>query len=358
MKGTGFRDKLDKLIKKNYQKKSSMIIKYVYLYKQYKNFSNYEKLDKDYKKKIKKYWKRYHINICLKEFQFYNNKKAKKDSRYITKLIFHSKIEPFFNDSMLTMFASNKNYLDLLLKKASLPFTVIRNINGVLLDNDYNLVNENLIMDILKKENGELIYKPAVESGGGRGILFFKKNDIDLIKNIIYNEKDYVIQRVVKQHPEFNKFNESSINTVRVLSFLYEGDVHILYMVLRVGKEGMRVDNASGGGIQIVVKDDGRFSDYIVNINNEEIKDNIIKEKFVNKQMPFYDKIKNEVIKLHPLISVFGLVGWDITVDETGNPIVIEINLKDIGMTDKSQCINGPLFGDLTDSVLRHISRL
>ena len=61
--------------------------------------------------------------------------------------------------------------------------------------------------------------------------------------------------------------------------------------------------------------------------------------------------------RLHPFISTCKIVGWDIAIDEKGNPTVIEINLEDIGMTDKSQAVNGPLFGEITDNLLNILTQ-
>lgn len=355
-KGSGLRKKFISKAKKKYRSKYITIVKLIYSFKEYKEFKDLKKLDSNYKKKIKQYWQKYHIKVGLKEFEFYKSKNAKDDPRYISKKIYHSEIEPKFNDVFNSEFLSNKNYLDLILKDANLPQTIVRNVDGVLLNKNYELITIDEAINLIKNEQVELIYKPAIDTGGGRGIIFldFKnKTIIDILKN----EKDFVIQKVIEQHEYLSNFNKTSLNTVRVLSFLFEGEVHVLYMVLRVGKDGMRVDNASSGGIQVVIKDDGTFSDYIVNINNKSIEDNDIRNKFINKKMPFYDKIISEVKRLHPLVSVCKLIGWDVAIDKNGNPVIIEMNLKDIGMTDKSQCINGPLFGDLTDSVLKFISK-
>lgn len=249
---------------------------------------------------------------------------------------------------------SDKNYLDMYLKGANLPNSIVRNIKGTLLDNEYNIITQEQAIDLISQEK-EVIVKPSMDSGGGRSILFIKGKDKNEIRKIIKENNDYVVQKILKQHDEFNKFNDTCINTIRVLSFLYKNEIHILYSVLRVGRKGSRVDNASMGGYQIVIDKNGKFTDYIVDINNHAIDKNNIKYDFENKYCPFYDKIMNEVKRLHPRLSQFKLIGWDITVDEFEKPTVLEVNLKDIGMSDKSQLVNGPLFGELTNEVLTEV---
>ncbi len=353
--GTGLRKKILDKFEHQYKKKYQITVKIIYWFKENKKFGGYNKLDKEYKKIIKKYWKPFGINPGLKEFEFYSARGAKDDPRYITKKVFHSIIEPKYNDILDVNVLSNKNYLDLILKDAITPTTVIRNIKGIFLDANYKVITKKEVLKLIKESDVEYIYKPAVESGGGRNISFVNRNNIDKIINYMDNEKDFVIQKIINQHKVLQEYNKSSVNTFRVLSFLYKGNVNILYMVLRIGKEGMRIDNASAGGIQVLLKKDGSFSDYIIDIDNKKITDEKIIQKFKNLKMPFYEKICEEVKRLHPFISVCGLIGWDITIDEKGNPLVIEINLQDIGMTDISQCLNGPLFGDLTDDILKDI---
>lgn len=59
---------------------------------------------------------------------------------------------------------------------------------------------------------------------------------------------NFVIQRILKQHIFLNRFNKKALNTIRVLSFLYNGQVHILSAFLRIGGENSRLDNVSSGG--------------------------------------------------------------------------------------------------------------
>lgn len=60
------------------------------------------------------------------------------------------------------------------------------------------------------------------------------------------------------------------------------------------------------------------------------------------------------VTQLHEKLIYFDLVSWDLAIDDAGNPLVIEINLKDQGISSH-QVVNGPLFGEFTDQVLEQI---
>lgn len=48
---------------------------------------------------------------------------------------------------------------------------------------------------------------------------------------------------------KYHQYLSHSINTICVLSFIFEGQVHILSAVFRMGAGGSRFDNASAGGL-------------------------------------------------------------------------------------------------------------
>lgn len=357
IEGKGKKQKIIDCIKKEYLRKYKIIVGIIYSYKQYKKFHNYKcEHDKKFEKKIRSYWKKYKRRVSINEINFYINNSSIKSEKFITKKIYHKEIELKLNNVDSAEIISNKNYLGLFLKNANVPVSIIRKINGTLMDSNYNIITNKQSLEIIRNYADELIYKPAINSCGGKGIIFLNKDFKDCeITDIVNSKSDFVIQKVIEQNMLFSNFNESSVNTVRVLSLLFKNDVHILYMILRVGKKGMRVDNSSSGGYQVVIKNSGNFSDYIVDVDNNRIEDPNIIKRFKGKKMPFYDKICLEVKNLHPYLAECKLVGWDITIDKFGNPIIIEINLDDIGMTDKSQCVNGPLFGKMTDEVLKYV---
>lgn len=58
--------------------------------------------------------------------------------------------------------------------------------------------------------------------------------------------------------------------------------------------------------------------------------------------------------RLHPQIPHFRLVSWDFSIDENGEPVLIEANLN-CGGIDVNQMNNGPLFGEDTKKVLDEV---
>lgn len=213
-------------------------------------------------------------------------------------------------------------------------------------------------------EQEEIIVKPSMDSCGGDGISFVKiENKSDSFKNKLreilnsYRE-NYLVQVIFKQHAYMEQFNDTSINTIRVMSFLYKGQVHILSSIIRFGKSGSRLDNLCAGGTTIGINKEGYLSDhgfrYNGKLGNGYLKSDDIFQKHPelrNSKFKFYDAVVDMVKKQHPYMAHFKLISWDIAIDAEGNPCIIECNL-DFPEFVGHQLLNGPIFGDLTDNVL------
>ena len=60
----------------------------------------------------------------------------------------------------------------------------------------------------------------------------------------------YIVEELIEQHPATASWNESSVNTLRMPSFIdAKGEHHILVPIFRTGRKGHVVDNAGDGGI-------------------------------------------------------------------------------------------------------------
>lgn len=59
----------------------------------------------------------------------------------------------------------------------------------------------------------------------------------------------WMIEELITQHDAFAKWNESSVNSIRIPSFRYQGKYIVFAPFIRTGRKGMVVDNAGSGGI-------------------------------------------------------------------------------------------------------------
>ena len=146
--------------------------------------------------------------------------------------------------------------------------------------------------------------------------------------------------------------NPTSVNTLRVLTFRSGMEILIVYVVVRIGKLGAVVDNQCAGGISTYVNEDGTIGKFAFGGYDE---DNILKTDtgiiLDGYQIPSFDKVLEAVKYLHYQLPYYDLVGWDMAIDENGEPVVIEWNTN----TGLSQSAYGPGFGKYTERIIREL---
>ena len=114
---------------------------------------------------------------------------------------------------------------------------------------------------ILESEK-RFVIKPSIYSGEGVDLFFYDQDDnkeIDFADLMNLYKKDYIVQEIASQHKVLEDIHPSSLNTIRVISFLFKGEVHISSSILRMGVEGSRLDNVSAGGLACPILPGGRL---------------------------------------------------------------------------------------------------
>lgn len=315
------------------------------------------RLTKEQKRQIKEFWKPY-CRVSTKWAAYYSAQTGEFDPRYIPNTLYYTKIDQHFNMRKLGYGFNDKNYYSLIFAGIKQPETLVRVINGLLFDGEYNLISRERALELIKSEP-EVIAKPSRESGSGRGIGFFNtSSDMSAIGDVLDSkgtDGSMIIQKIITQHPDLNKIHESSVNSVRVTSLLTKDGVQILSSVLRMGVDKSRVDNATAGGLSCGINEDGTLKKYARTYYTGETTavhpQGVV---FENYAVPSYDRIVEMVKKAAALIGNFRLVSWDIAVDGEGDPVLIEANMRKGGI-NLQQFGNGPLFGDLTKDVLDEV---
>ncbi len=87
----------------------------------------------------------------------------------------------------------------------------------------------------------------------GQGVeLFTIKTDIeveDAYNRLKKNKVDYIIEDLIIQRSDMAVWNQSSVNTIRINSFLIKDKFTVLFPFIRTGRKGSIVDNGGQGGI-------------------------------------------------------------------------------------------------------------
>lgn len=314
------------------------------------------KLPVDYKKEIDAYWKKYNLNVSGEWHRFYYAVSGIEDVRFIGNDLYYSKIIYKLNRSELCLAYEDKNRYDVLFgERLNMPETIVRNINGTLYDKKYNIISENKAVDLLLSIP-KFIVKPTIGLGGGKGISVVNNGDLrnkTLVLDII-RKRDVVIQKFINQHPILSKYNTTTVNTIRVMTLLWKGEVHILAAYFRVGYEGM--DYVECHTYKMNIFEDGSLGRVVNDHEGYRKPNENHKYADLNKQtkLPCISKIFEIVKNEHIKLGYFKLIGWDFTVDDKGEPVFIEINTSWPAI-DSIQMVKGPVFGELTDEIAEYV---
>lgn len=312
------------------------------------------KLTKEYKREINQYWRKYGVKVSGIWHRFFLACTGIEDPRFLGNDLYYSKVIGRLNRLELSAAYDDKNGYDRLFGKCvKMPKTILRNMNGVLCDSDYKGLSYHAAKDILANTS-KCIVKPAMGTNGGKGIIVLNNNGNSQYEKqveLILKNKDIIVQDFVTQADLFAKFNSTSVNTVRVCSFLWKGEVYILSIYFRVGNENEEFVKCCTD--KFLLEDNGRITK-AVDARRRIIKDHKYKNVSDEMYLPEIEKMKDIVNREHIRLNYFSLIGWDFTVDKDGDVVLLEINTHWPAL-DLVQMLNGPAFGDMTDEVMKYV---
>jgi hypothetical protein len=313
---------------------------------------NTDMITPEYKKETQDYWGKYNIRVNTDWHKFYSSRTGIYDVRFIPEDLHIAKIDKFYSNKSLSKGVDDKNYYDIWFPNIKRPETVVRKINGLYYDGNFKYLDKDEVVPLCQKYK-RLIIKPAIGSGGGKGIEFWNSNQASSeLERILFEGIDSLnVQDIMDQHEELKKIHSSSINTIRTISLLSGGKVHILSSVLRMGINGTRVDNFRAGGLACGIKENGQLKDVAYSALGVKYDRHPQGFVFSDCIVPSFDKIQETVVAEHMKLAHFRLISWDFSVDSEGIPVLIEPNLRE-GAIGLHQLCNGPIFGNLTEAVL------
>ncbi len=347
---SGFRKKWDDLdikIESAYRKYKKRKMAKVRL----KRMNGGYKCDKEYEEIVVPYWKKYGYKPAKYWYQIFCDSDKKIDPRYIPDDLYYGEMVPYFSNSQFRRLGEDKCYHDVWFPDIKRPETICKNIAGVFYDSDMNPISFDEAVEITTSFKEECLIKPSVDSGEGRLIKFFVPGGIskdEIQKAFKEIGANFIIQAVVKQHKILSMMNPSSLNTIRVVSFFFEGEVYILSCIFRIGAPNAKVDNVGAGGYACPIQMNGQLNEKAVNRKAEWVEENSTGIKFADVVIPEFEKVIETVKLAHKRLAHFKLIGWDMSVDINGDPVLIEYNT----CPGSNQVSCGPTFGDLTDRVL------
>ena len=309
----------------------------------------------EHKKKIREFYSPY-CKVDTTYHQVYFERTGVFSEKYLPADLYFNVVDEYFNDRFATKYFENKSLFKRFFVGIRQPEYVVAKRGGIYYDNNENVIGYETVKEIIANQD-ELFLKAAVQSCGGKGVSYISKEKGNMVEQFeeFNNKNDLIVQKPIKQHKDMSAINESSVNTIRVISLLRKDEVKIYSIAVRAGQKGAKCDNASGGGVCIGVTEDGKLKKYGYEISGKRYEQHPTNDfVFEGHQLPSFEKVKDLVKKAHPLMPYFKLISWDICVCEDGEPILLEANLRK-GSLDIHQYNNGPLFGDDTKEILDEV---
>lgn len=322
-------------------------------------------LSPEEQQRIDELWAQYmpdelrHIIIQDKYYEFYKAiKPADVDLyKYIPDAFLKTFIDDYFTNPQHSMPCDDKNLYDLYFHDVNRPKTLFRKVKGLYLDENYCIISQEKALEICK-EQGEVICKVAKFSMGGSGIMIWNADNDDDKKLLEFlNNTEYVVcQQMLKQHSVMARLNPTSLNTMRLMTLVFNNRVHMIAAMMRMGPKGSRVDSASKGGAVCGILPNGQLKN--VGWDGTGKKYDIHPQghlRFESVTIPHYQECVDLVTRLAPRFTTISrMISWDLAIDESETPVLMEFNVSFSG-TGALQMANGPLFGDLTDDVLKEV---
>jgi len=318
--------------------------------------------------KHKRRWNVLNKHINPYWYRTYSYISGIEDINYVPEDLFYGIVEPALNDFSLSQAYADKNFYNKYYPDLNIfPETLIRNINGIFYNGNYECLKENI--EKYFEDEPKIIVKPSLDSGGGRKVqIFYRQNDdlyynnqgekldIDYLKKNF--KKDYLVQKCIQSQDFFRKLNETSLNTVRIFTYrsVKTNDIIINNSVLRIGKKGAEVDNQASGGISCFIDENGRLSKHAIDKYGNKyfnIPSNPASKFSDLGEVPRFNEIKEIAKEIAKRNYYHRLLGLDFCVDSENNIKLVEINNEESEI-NFFQMFGASLFREYTDEIIEY----
>ena len=315
-------------------------------------------IDEEQKRRITDFWGKYSVKFNMGWFDFFNTiaPNATHLEYYIPHDLYYCKLDPYFSNIQLSRVFDNKNMYDLYFHDVPQPKTLVRIVNGFIQDNNYQFIDIEKAISLCEA-NSHIIIKPSIDSEGGAGIRFWnnKTNSREELEALLTDGGNYIFQSVVNQCNQLAQIHPNSLNTIRIITLIHNNEVIPLSSILRMGRGGASVDNAASGGCYCGINHDGTLKDIAYDSLGNKYAEHPQGGILSKYKIPNFYKCVDMVKFLAPRLShISKLCSWDICVDSNDMPLLIEVNLS-YGDVQLHQITNGPIFGDMTATILNEV---
>ena len=309
----------------------------------------------NYGKKVKYHWHR-----------LYQSYTGMFNKEYFPEVLFSCELEPLLNNKQIARVVGDKNLLCQFLgqvKGIHIPQTYVSCINGILRDENNNLINKEQVCSIIS--NKVCIIKKTIDTSSGRDVFVCdfidgvdRKSHMTISEIIEDMGDNFIIQEKIIQHEDLMKLYPNSLNTFRVITYIANNKIFHAPIALRLARGGSDRDNIHYGGIVVGVEDNGSlFNKAFDEFGSDFTHHPDTKIEFSGYKINRIDEMIDCAKKLHACIPYLGIVSWDLSIDSEGLITLIEANTWGQSAWFPQMIQGKSLFGDNTAYMLDKISK-
>lgn len=290
------------------------------------------------------------------------------DKYYFPEILYIPEFERYMNyNQSLANVLEDKNLLYVFAKASNvrMPRMYLSCQAGIYKD------AENKVLDFEKacaliSNIGVCFAKPSIGTDSGRGCeVYCLVNGTDtksgktsgmLLKDL---GKNFTIQERLVCHESIRKIYDGSVNTFRIMTYRWKNQIIVAPIIMRIGRGGSYLDNAHAGGMFIALSDDGTLhKTAFTEFKEEFVEHPDSKLKFEGYRIPLLPNVVDAVKRMHYSLPAIGVINWDMTLDESGQPVLIEANVNG-GSIWLFQMAHGcGVFGERTPEILRWLHKM
>ena len=296
--------------------------------------------DTDVIKKHIALWKPLIFNVNTAWIDMFYGISGNADYQFVPEDVFYGVIERCLNNCNASgSFVEDKNDVCFYIPKQYQPMCIARYDRGVWFDGDFNPLNREQAAEKIRRR-------------GGSNVRVWAPKDVDL-RHIESTFEGYLFQEILKQEHQVAAFNQSSINTCRIMTFRrpWSGETSAIAGMLRLGCGEGIADNLALGGVSVDIDKDGKLSDYGVDHDFGKYTEHpTSKIAFKGFTVPYYADMCKVACEVAKKVPGYNLLSFDMIARPEGTPCIIEINATSMTLA-QLQTVR-PLFGGETEEVM------
>ncbi|MFR8332899.1 MAG: sugar-transfer associated ATP-grasp domain-containing protein [Oscillospiraceae bacterium] len=176
---------------------------------------------------------------------------------------------------------------------------------------------------------GVVFAKPHAEFGG-KGVERLEPGpdtDFVALHRRLMDGGQFLVEEAIRQHPEVARLCPQSVNTLRVVTLLAEGEAKFVYALLRIGSGQGHVDNISSGGMYTLVGAQGEleFPAFCDQTGLYYDCHPMTGVTYRGYRLPFFQEAVDLCCRAALVEPRLGYIGWDVAITPDG-PVLVEGN--------------------------------